>query len=246
MSLSSSNELLHIWKTYNDANEHFLELYRSFQTRTNPPVSTVSDPLLSNRTSARTSTRRPRTTQETTPSWLQHLFSAGRSPYVSDISYSWIFEIPTSSGSNTTRLTQKQIQENTRTFVYDENGETQLITNTCPISHNDFQNGDILCEINSCKHVFKQAEILRWFDVNHSCPVCRTPVVSETPSSATSATTTATNDTPVFRPQILEEIVLTPVFPSSNTATPSLDDNDHLTQIMNEALESIFSGRNAN
>lgn len=238
----SSNELLHIWKSYNESNSQFLELYRSIQTRSNP----VAIPPV------RTSNRRTQTSLDTatTPSWIRQLFSTERSPYVSDISYSWIFEIPNSlsSSANTTRLSQKQIQENTRTFVNRETDTEQLITGTCPISHNDFQTGDILCEINTCKHVFKQGEILRWFDINTSCPVCRNPVVPTTTSENTNTEPTMTN-----QPHILDEIILTPLthfFPPSSTTlhTPSTtnissDDTDHMTQIMNEALETIFSGR---
>lgn len=238
MSVSSSNEVLHIWKSYNETNSQFLELYRSFQPQTNPVAS-----------SARTSTnnnRRNRASLETSSllPLLQQLFSSGRSPYISDISYSWIFEVPTtttttaSSSSPVSRLTQKQIQENTRAFVYNERYADELITTTCPISHNDFQTGDILCEINNCKHVFKQGDILRWFDVNTSCPVCRTPVVSNSnPSTATTTTTTSNSS------HILDEIILTPLFPSSSNSQsiPSSIDNDQMTQFMNEALESIFS-----
>lgn len=230
----SSNEFLHIWKTYNETNSRFLELYRSIQTRTNP----VSNSGMT--ASARTSTRRTNHT-ETPTSWIQQLLSAGRSPYISDISYSWVFEMPTTtSNSSQSRLTQKQIQENTRTFVYSDNDAQQLIVTTCPISHNDFQTGDILCEINSCKHVFKQDEILRWFDINTSCPVCRTPVVN-IPSASTDQEPVSTN-----RHHILDEIILTPIFPTSTGSISSSNiassiDTEQMTQIMNEALESIFS-----
>ena len=220
----ASNDFLHIWKSYNETNSQFLETYRSIQTRSNTVATS----------NARTSNRRTNHSDTTTPSWLQQLFSSGRSPYISDISYSWVFEVPTSSSTTSqSRLTQKQIQENTRTFVYNENDANLLMTTTCPISQNDFQTGDILCEINSCKHVFKQEEILRWFDVNVSCPICRTPIAS---------TTTQQEPVSANQSNIFDEIVFTPVFqPSSNTGVP--EDTDPMTQIMNEALESIFSGR---
>jgi len=215
---NNSNDFLHIWKSYNETNSHFLDAYRNIQTRTN--TANVQS----------TSTRRRNTTN--TPSLIQQLFSsAGRSPYISDISYSWVYEMPTSSTSTPqNRLTQKQIQENTKTFVYNENNN-QLITNTCPISHNDFQTGDILCEINTCKHVFKQGDILLWFDINNLCPVCRKPVAEmsrNTPEQNASSSS-----------HILDEIILTPLF--QNSSNSNTYDNNQLTQIMNEALESIFS-----
>lgn len=231
---AASNEFLHIWKSYNETNSQFLETYRSIQTRTNTVGASNA------RTSNRRTNHAETSTSTTTASWLQQLLSSGRSPYISDISYSWVFEVPTSSTTTSqSRLTHKQIQDNTRTFVYNENDTNLLLTTTCPISHNDFQTGDILCEINSCKHVFMQGEILRWFDVNVSCPICRTPVAS----------TSTTNQEPVSANQshILDEIILTPLFqPSSSSSTSNTgipEETDQMTQIMNEALESIFSGR---
>ena len=229
MSVSSSNDFLHIWKTYNDTNSQFLETYRSFQTRTQPVASATS--------STRTSNRRNNPVDTAPPSWLQQMFSSGRSPYISDISYSWVFEVPTASSSASSslpsRLTQKQIQENTRTFVF--NDVERLNTTTCPISQNDFQTGDILCEINTCKHVFKQEEILRWFDINTSCPVCRNPV---SPVATTRTESTAN------QPRVLDEIVLTPLTHLfSSQGDSSSQENDEMTQMMNEALETIFSGR---
>ena len=123
----ASNDFLHIWKSYNETNSQFLETYRSIQTRSNTVATS----------NARTSNRRTNHSDTTTPSWLQQLFSSGRSPYISDISYSWVFEVPTSSSTTSqSRLTQKQIQENTRTFVYNENDANLLMTTTCPISQN--------------------------------------------------------------------------------------------------------------
>lgn len=202
----------------------FLETYRSISTRV-PPNPARNRPVVNN--NAATAATSTSTATSASPSWLRQLFQPGSGGSLSDISYSWVFEVPSmsSSSSSSNRLTQKQIQEHTRSFVYNEEDAGLLVTTTCPISCSDFSTGDILCELNTCKHVFKQGEILRWFDVNTSCPVCRKPVVP-----ITTSTESTTHQTPV-----LDEIVLTPVFPSS--------ENDEMTQIMNEALESIFSGR---
>lgn len=255
---------LSIWKTYNDTNRAFLDSYRSMLPSSPSSSTTGVSASSSSRVSQRTGNRRtPYTTVSpqsnntaATPHWIQQLFSTERSPYVTDISYSWIFEIPantlaSSSASAPERLTQKQIQENTTSFVFQNEHVDQLNTLTCPISHSDFQVGDILCEIGGCKHVFKQGEILRWFDINTSCPVCRTPVVRPTSSAPTdssidisSSSTSNRSNTNVGEgsrgSRILEEIILTPMF---STQPPNAADQDELTNIMNEALESIFSRR---
>lgn len=64
------------------------------------------------------------------------------------------------------------IENATRTFFYSTSGET--ITDTrCPISLDDFRDGDELCQIMGCNHVFKRAPLMNWFSRNNRCPVCR-------------------------------------------------------------------------
>jgi hypothetical protein len=73
----------------------------------------------------------------------------------------------------TTRLpTAAQIQAATETFEYDP--ENNPITHhTCPISLEDFREGESLTRIVSCGHIFKTNELSRWFTRNSHCPSCR-------------------------------------------------------------------------
>lgn len=92
---------------------------------------------------------------------------------------SFMFDVPrpTTARPTTTslrRLTQQQILNNTRIFVYSDN--EPLSNPTCPISHTDFITGDIVCEIKNCHHVFQYAEIMKWLDINTTCPVCRAAI----------------------------------------------------------------------
>jgi hypothetical protein len=48
------------------------------------------------------------------------------------------------------------------------------INRSCPISHEEFQPTDEVIMINSCKHIFKKASLLTWFNRNRTCPCCRT------------------------------------------------------------------------
>ena len=91
-----------------------------------------------------------------------------------EVVMSFLFDIPQTQAL-TPLLTQRQILENTRLFVYST--ETSRLTQTtCPISHLEFENGDILCEIKHCHHVFRYGEIMRWLGIDRTCPVCRSPV----------------------------------------------------------------------
>ena len=51
---------------------------------------------------------------------------------------------------------------------------------TCPISMEDFQVGDVLCEIIGCRHVFKRPALMRWFRRSSQCPVCRYDLFTNT------------------------------------------------------------------
>jgi hypothetical protein len=69
--------------------------------------------------------------------------------------------------------TISQILEGTERYNYTP-GRMGDITNTrCPISLEDFQLGDELCEIKHCHHIFKWRSLQSWFSRNSHCPVCR-------------------------------------------------------------------------
>ena len=43
----------------------------------------------------------------------------------------------------------------------------------CPISHQEFTDGDSIARINRCGHVFSERGIRRWLIRNNTCPMCR-------------------------------------------------------------------------
>jgi hypothetical protein len=68
--------------------------------------------------------------------------------------------------------TASQISSATTIFTYDISNNP-LISTTCPISLEEFQDGEQLTRIIWCGHVFKTAELSRWFIRNAHCPSCR-------------------------------------------------------------------------
>lgn len=93
-----------------------------------------------------------------------------------------IFYMPISSNQrNTIRLSQREIQLATRTFTYSLSGDVTTIDTRCPISWDDFQEGDELCQILGCRHTFKSAPLMDWFGQNTFCPVCRYNVLDYRP-----------------------------------------------------------------
>ena len=67
------------------------------------------------------------------------------------------------------RPTEAQITRALETFVYIPSGESQ----TCPITLDPIQEGDEVCRIRHCGHIFKRTSIENWFLRNVRCPVCR-------------------------------------------------------------------------
>lgn len=69
------------------------------------------------------------------------------------------------------RPTINQITNATELFTFNEN-ETYNNTN-CPITLEIFEEGEQLCRIKHCSHIFKPRAIQDWFSRNVRCPVCR-------------------------------------------------------------------------
>jgi hypothetical protein len=67
--------------------------------------------------------------------------------------------------------TQQQIQDATQLITYNTNIEN--ISTSCPITLDEFQDGDIIRQIKHCRHVFHEQSIQNWFRSNVRCPVCR-------------------------------------------------------------------------
>jgi len=93
------------------------------------------------------------------------------------ISYYTTF-IPTNAYTNlrdvVIRPSVEQISNATEEISYSTNHSRYTFTNTtCPITLEEFQEGEILRRINHCGHVFRESAIQNWFRQNVRCPVCR-------------------------------------------------------------------------
>ena len=67
------------------------------------------------------------------------------------------------------RPTTEQIENALETFLYIPSTESQ----TCPITLEIIQEGEEICRIRHCGHLFKKTPIYGWFQRNVRCPVCR-------------------------------------------------------------------------
>ena len=91
------------------------------------------------------------------------------------------FTIPVTDGyepDSTERFpTIAQIFEATEIFTYNDESSTRVTDTRCPITLDDFEYGEELCEIKHCHHVFKWSSLRTWFSQNTHCPVCRHDII---------------------------------------------------------------------
>lgn len=69
------------------------------------------------------------------------------------------------------RPTQEEIDNATESIIY--NTDMELGQERCPISLEDFNDGDQLLRIRHCGHIFGNLSLQSWFNSNVRCPVCR-------------------------------------------------------------------------
>jgi len=70
-------------------------------------------------------------------------------------------------------LTNEEIRRNTELLVFRDDLEG-LLSNTCPITMEDYVEGDRLLQLRTCRHAFRERELVEWFQRECTCPVCRT------------------------------------------------------------------------
>ena len=95
-------------------------------------------------------------------------------------------------------LTMSQIDNATHNIQYDSDIMNQT---QCPITLEDFNESEMVCQIHECRHMFRRANLMRWFDTHTGCPVCRydlrqygepVSVPTPTPTPASTPTSDAT------------------------------------------------------
>ena len=66
---------------------------------------------------------------------------------------------------------QQQITNATRNIEFSDSSAN--MNTSCPITLDEFQNGDIVRQIIPCGHIFQESALRNWFTRNVRCPVCR-------------------------------------------------------------------------
>ena len=68
-------------------------------------------------------------------------------------------------------LSQSQIENATESVLYTPDAFPEITQ--CPISLDEFEDGELVCQIRHCRHIFKRRNIMRWLETHTCCPVCR-------------------------------------------------------------------------
>ena len=103
------------------------------------------------------------------------------------------------------RPTTEQIQHASRIIRYGDIDNP--LSETCPISLDEFNDDDQVRQLLPCGHIFHQNQFQEWFNGNVRCPVCRYDIRNYRPLSRRN---TPNNLTPTPTPE-----------PQTTTTTPS-------------------------
>ena len=216
----------HNMESYN----HNMESYNHNMVRS---LQLLSDFYSVNRATTdgtyRTETRRP-TTRRTFRS--NSSYSLGiRNPV-----YTFNIPIRTNPPPTASRLSQEQIDNGTQFIQYNESlGEPR-----CPISLEDFTPNEQICQIRGCNHIFKTANLMRWFETHIDCPVCRYDLRQWNSNREQNINIQENNEDTIFS----NESELVGVHPStSNQSEPILRSSEYVSNMFSPLLENIFRNR---
>ena len=130
-------------------------------------------------TNTNTNTNASSSSRQNLISQLRNLFRNNEytSPYILEFENITPIMFPSSQSqgqqSQSTSLTSQEIQNATELFIHDSSISNTLLYNTCPITLEEFREGEPIMRIIHCGHIFKAFELQRWFLRNTKCPSCR-------------------------------------------------------------------------
>jgi hypothetical protein len=100
------------------------------------------------------------------------------------------------------RPSEDEINHALRRYTWGQ--ETSTRHTRCPITLEEFQENESVCEIIHCGHIFKEESILDWLNRNVRCPVCRYDIrqysVSDSQRASTNITRLANTQIHTTRP----------------------------------------------
>lgn len=81
------------------------------------------------------------------------------------------------------RPSSEQIETGTINYNFSIDDSINNTNTNCPITLEEFQQGEAVCKIRHCGHTFRRDAINNWFQGNVRCPVCRYDIREYTANS---------------------------------------------------------------
>lgn len=159
--------------TYNENIRIFLEIIEANQTNA---TSVANTDLSANLRSSQQTPREPTTsTQSDTNNVFNNVFSGmfQQQPFRNlnaNVRTAYYTTIPSNVSDAVIRPTTEQINNALENIIYNAG---QHNSSTCPITLEEFVEGNTIRRIKHCGHIFSSQAINNWFNRHVRCPVCR-------------------------------------------------------------------------
>lgn len=101
-------------------------------------------------------------------------------------------------------LTEQEIDDHSETAQFDE--IVNPLNAECPITHDTFENADIVMILLPCRHIFKKEAIMEWFKQSTKCPSCRNDMQTRNDTNTNSITVHDTHVHDIQIPQVTMHI----------------------------------------
>ena len=102
------------------------------------------------------------------------------------------------------------------------------LNHSCPISQVDFSNTDIVIILKECRHIFCPISLLRWFERNVHCPLCRHDIRRQTNISSSPMQSNSPTSNPLPFVQQLAGIMSDHGIISDQTIIRIIDISDNI------------------
>lgn len=126
--------------------------------------------------------------------------------------------------------TSQQIQNSVRILKYNE--IQNPLNLSCPISLENFNEEDEVCQIIYCGHIFNTGPLNEWFRSNVRCPVCRYDIRTNQSSEEEDE-----NEIPPLNPLTQREI--NPLINRSSTLFDTLDNTEEIENLIQTVVDNL-------
>jgi hypothetical protein len=136
------------------------------------------------------------------------------------------------------RPTEQQITNATQ--IIDYSSENEYNNMNCPITLDEFTEGEQICRIRHCGHIFKEQALRNWFQRNVRCPVCRYDIRNYIPRSSSDTSNNVVDDSDTESEDTLESVNQRTTDISSNNIPAANTNYNQFTNALSNNLMSII------